>query len=178
MGGLSLIVDDDSRLVKHFWIAYSSLCSRSSAPVKPRIAASLGKMPTASARRLISPFNRSSTSVLWIFTRCFFGKSMIVSTSCSAIPATIAYADSVTACQAQVERQQHNAAAAKLLRSAPGNAFPVAQERRIRRLLGRKDEAQDGVHAIALVAAQQVLADLDAFAAWAHDVLPKAAAAR
>jgi hypothetical protein len=101
------------------------------------------------------------------------------STNCSpavsnAILAAIAYTDSVTAYKAQVVNQQGHASASKLLRSVLGNAFPDAQERRIRRLLGRKDEVQYGVHAIGIDVARQVIADLDAFAAWAHDVLPKA----
>jgi hypothetical protein len=48
------------------------------------IAASLGKMPTTSVRRLISPLSRSSGLVLCNFTRCATGKLMYASTSGSA----------------------------------------------------------------------------------------------
>lgn len=37
------------------WTAHSSLCSRSRAPTSRTMASSLGKMPTTSVRRLISP---------------------------------------------------------------------------------------------------------------------------
>jgi len=41
------------------WTAHSSFCSRRIAPTSLTIAASLGKMPTTSVRRLISPLRRS-----------------------------------------------------------------------------------------------------------------------
>ena len=49
------------------------------------MAASLGKMPTTSVRRLISPLRRSSGFVLWSLTRCAAGKPMSASTSGSAV---------------------------------------------------------------------------------------------
>ncbi len=39
--------------------------------------ASLGKMPTTSVRRLISPFSRSSGFVLWILARCSLGNAHV-----------------------------------------------------------------------------------------------------
>ena len=39
---------------------YTSFCSRSTAPIRRTMAASFGKMPATSARRLISPLRRSS----------------------------------------------------------------------------------------------------------------------
>jgi hypothetical protein len=57
---VSLLVANDSRLMQRFWIASSPFCSRRIATAGRRIAVSLGKMPTTSARRLISPFRRSS----------------------------------------------------------------------------------------------------------------------
>ena len=44
------------------------------APTRRVIAASLGKMPTTSVRRLISPLRRSSGLVEWILARCSLGK--------------------------------------------------------------------------------------------------------
>src|SRR6478752_6498124 len=42
------------------WTAHSSFCSSRMAPTRRVIASSLGKMPTTSVRRLISPLTRSS----------------------------------------------------------------------------------------------------------------------
>ncbi len=44
------------------------------APTRRMIAASLGKMPTTSVRRLTSPLRRSSGLVEWILARCSLGK--------------------------------------------------------------------------------------------------------
>ena len=46
------------------------------APTNLRIEASLGKIPTTSVRRLISPFRRSIGFVLCNFARCWAGKVM------------------------------------------------------------------------------------------------------
>jgi transposase-like protein len=56
--------------------AHSSFCSSSSAPTSRMTAASLGKIPTTSLRRLVSPLRRSSGLVLWILARCGAGKFM------------------------------------------------------------------------------------------------------
>lgn len=48
-----------SRLMERRCAAHSSFCSRRMAPTRRVTAASLGKMPTTSVRRLISPFTRS-----------------------------------------------------------------------------------------------------------------------
>ena len=48
---------------------HSSSCSSSRAPTRPVTAASLGRMPTTSVRRLISALSRSSGFVEWICTR-------------------------------------------------------------------------------------------------------------
>jgi hypothetical protein len=52
-----------------------------------------------------------------------------------------------------------------------GNRLTDAQERRLRRLLGRKDEVQYGVRAVTLDEARQMLEELDRFALWAEDLL-------
>ena len=87
------------------------------------------------------------------------------------ILAAIAYTDALTAKSAQVINQQDHAAAARLLREVLGNRLTDAQERRLRRLLGRKDEVQYGVRAVALDEARQTLEELDRFALWAEDLL-------
>src|SRR3984893_7944632 len=48
------------------------------------MASSLGKMPTTSVRRLISPLRRSNGLVLWIFGRWSLGKLIKARTSASA----------------------------------------------------------------------------------------------
>jgi hypothetical protein len=55
---------------------YTSFCSSSKAPIKRITAASLGKMPTTSLRRLISPLSRSSGFVLCSLVRCWGGNPM------------------------------------------------------------------------------------------------------
>ncbi len=87
------------------------------------------------------------------------------------ILAAIAYADALTAKGAQVINQQDHAAATRLLREVLGNRLTDAQERRLRRLLGRKDEVQYGVRAVTLDEARQMLEELDGFALWAEDLL-------
>ena len=87
------------------------------------------------------------------------------------ILAAIAYADALTAKGAQVINQQDHAAAARLLREVLGNRLTEAQERRLRRLLGRKDEMQYGVRAVTLDEARPMLEELDRFALWAEDLL-------
>lgn len=88
-----------------------------------------------------------------------------------AILAAIAYADALTAKSAQVINQQDHAAAPRLLREVLGNRLTDAQERRLRRLLGRKDELQYGARAVTLDEARQMLEELDGFALWAEDLL-------
>jgi hypothetical protein len=56
---------------------YTSFCSSSNAPTKRTTAASLGKMPTTSLRRLISPVSRSSGLVLCILVRCCAGNPVV-----------------------------------------------------------------------------------------------------
>jgi hypothetical protein len=48
-----------SVMERALWTAYSSFCSRRIAPTRRVMAYSLGKMPTTSGRRLISPFKCS-----------------------------------------------------------------------------------------------------------------------
>jgi hypothetical protein len=57
------------------------------------------------------------------------------------------------------------------LRAALGNRLPKAQERRLARILERKDEAQYGSRRGSLVEATSLLAELEAFAAWAEAIL-------
>src|SRR6478735_3191658 len=54
------------------------------APTSRMMASSLGKMPTTSVRRLISPFTRSIGFVECSFGRCAAGKLMYARTSLSA----------------------------------------------------------------------------------------------
>lgn len=72
---------------------------------------------------------------------------------------------------AQVVHQSDYAAAPRLLRDVLRNTLPDAQERRYRRILGFKDEAQDGPRTLPLAEAARPVIDLEAFARWAEDLL-------
>ncbi|RVK93801.1 diguanylate cyclase [Sinorhizobium meliloti] len=56
--------------------AHSSFCSSRIAPTRRTMASSLGKMPTTSVLRLISPLRRSIGLVECSLARCSFGKVM------------------------------------------------------------------------------------------------------
>lgn len=56
------------------WTARPSFCSSSSASTKRTMASSLGKMPTTSVRRLISPFDRSIGLFKCNLVQCALGK--------------------------------------------------------------------------------------------------------
>ncbi|MDP1692061.1 MAG: hypothetical protein Q8L49_08980 [Burkholderiaceae bacterium] len=85
--------------------------------------------------------------------------------------AAIAYGDSLTARRAMIINQQDHAAAPRLLRDVLQNTLPDAQERRYRRILGFKDEAQYGARTASIEEASRLLADLEGFARWAEDLL-------
>jgi hypothetical protein len=87
------------------------------------------------------------------------------------VTAAIAYCDTLTASRRGEINQQDHRTASTLLREAFGNALPNEQERRLRQLLGTKDEAQYGARAIRYAEAMNLLAELDAFARWAEDQL-------
>src|SRR6188472_4136341 len=59
------------------WTAHSSFCSSRIAPTRRTMASSLGKMPTTSVLRLISPLRRSIGFVECSLARCSFGKVMV-----------------------------------------------------------------------------------------------------
>ena len=85
--------------------------------------------------------------------------------------AAIAYGDSLTAKRALVINRQDHAAAPRLLRDVLRNTLPDAQERRYRRILGFKDEAQYGARMASVEEAQRLLTELESFARWAEDML-------
>ena len=85
--------------------------------------------------------------------------------------AAIAYGDSLTGKRAQVIKQQNHAQAPRLLRDVLQITLPESQERRYRRILGFKDEVQYGTKPTSLEEAARLLQDLEAFAAWAEDLL-------
>lgn len=64
-----------------------------------------------------------------------------------------------------------NQGAPKLLREALGRRLPDQQEKFFRKLLGRKDEVNDGARSTTLAEAGRLLAELDEFAAWAEGLL-------
>ena len=83
----------------------------------------------------------------------------------------IAYGDSLTSRRAQVINQQDHASAPRLLRDVLRNTLPDAQERRYRRILGFKDEAQYGARIASIDEASRLLIELEQFARWAEDML-------
>jgi hypothetical protein len=85
--------------------------------------------------------------------------------------AAIAYGDSLTSKRAQVVNQQDHAQAPRLLREVMGNLMPDSQQRRYRRILGLKDEAQYGTRQTPRDEAARLLSDLGEFAEWAEDML-------
>jgi hypothetical protein len=84
------------------------------------------------------------------------------------VNAAIAYSDAITAKTRGVVNQQDHQGAPRLLREVLGNRLPDKQERFFRKLLGRKDEVNYGARSTTLEEAQQLLAELDDFAAWAE----------
>jgi len=84
------------------------------------------------------------------------------------VTAAIAYADALTARFGGRVNQRDHAALPRALRAALGNRLPRAQERRLARLLERKDEAQYGSRLGSLTEAKSLLAELETFAAWAE----------
>jgi hypothetical protein len=89
----------------------------------------------------------------------------------NAILAAIAYADAVAAAYGGRINQKDHAAGPKLLRAVLGKALPDSQENRLARLLGRKDEMQYGARLGRSQDAEQIVAQLDDFAAWAETML-------
>jgi hypothetical protein len=89
----------------------------------------------------------------------------------NAVLAAIAYTDAITAaCGGRVNQKDH-IASVSLLRDTLGKALPEAQERRLIRLLGRKDEIQYGARTGRMEDASQVITNLDEFSEWAKTVL-------
>jgi hypothetical protein len=86
------------------------------------------------------------------------------------VSSAIAFADALTARKAQVVNQQDHAAAATLLRDVLRNTLPEAQEKRYRRILGYKDQAQYGARTSSVEQAERLLRDLEEFAVWAEGV--------
>jgi len=87
------------------------------------------------------------------------------------VNAAIAFTDALTAKYAGRTNQQDHSAAVKALRDALGNRLPAAQETRLRRILGEKDEVQYGTRAKTSAEAERLLAHLEEFVAWAEEEL-------
>jgi hypothetical protein len=84
------------------------------------------------------------------------------------VHAAIAFTDALTARYAgRVNRQDH-AAAVKTLRDCLGHRLPAAQETRLRRILGEKEEIQYGMRLKTSTEAAHMLAQPEEFAARAE----------
>ena len=84
------------------------------------------------------------------------------------VNAAIACTDALTARYGGTSNRQDHAAAVKTLRDCLGNRLPPAQETRLRRMLGEKDEIQYGARLKTGAEAAVMLAQLEEFAAWAE----------
>ena len=93
--------------------------------------------------------------------------------SSNAILSVIAYADALTAAYGGRVNQKDHGAVIKLLRDTLGSALPAAQERRLAKLIGRKDETQYGSKPGRAEEARQFVEALDVFAAWARETLAR-----
>lgn len=88
------------------------------------------------------------------------------SAACSLIAhAAIAYTDALTI-RYLGEKNQDHGAMIKLLCEAV--SVPAEQERRLRRIIDKKDDAEYGSRSQRRVEAEKLLADLDKFARWAE----------
>lgn len=84
------------------------------------------------------------------------------------VVSAIAFTDALTAKYSGAANQQNHATAIRSLRDALGNRFPKAQETKLRNILAEKDEVQYGTRLKTVGEAAKLLADLEAFAAWAE----------
>lgn len=89
--------------------------------------------------------------------------------------AAIAYTDALTAAFGGRVNQKDHAAAAKTLRDVLGNRVPKGQLTRLSSMLAEKDAVQYGARFGRFQDAEAMLADLDAFAAWAEQELRRLA---
>jgi hypothetical protein len=89
------------------------------------------------------------------------------------VSAAIAFTDALTARYAGRANQQDHAAAVKALRDCLGNWLPAAQETRLRRILGEKDEVQYGTRIKTKAEGVHLLAQLEEFAVWAEAELER-----
>lgn len=87
------------------------------------------------------------------------------------VTAAIAYGDALSAKTKGVVNKHNHLNAPKLLRELLGNRLPDKHEKFFRKLLGRKDEVNYGARSTTLEEAERLMAELDAFAAWAEGVL-------
>lgn len=89
----------------------------------------------------------------------------------NVILAAIAYADALTAEYSGQVNQKDHGSIVKLLRDVLGKELPDAQERRLSRLLERKDEMHYGARLGRSDEAARMVAQLDEFANWAKGQL-------
>lgn len=84
------------------------------------------------------------------------------------VNSAIAYTDALTAYYGGRVDQKDHAAAVKALRDVLGNRLPNAQQKRLNRILRRKDEAQYGARHASLSRGLELLNELKEFAGWAE----------
>lgn len=87
----------------------------------------------------------------------------------NAVLATVAYCDALTAKHGGRINQKDHGGVVKVLRDALGNRLPAAQETRLIRIIGIKDDVQYGPRASTANEAERVLRLLQEFAEWAEE---------
>jgi hypothetical protein len=114
--------------------------------------------------RIARAFRASAAQLVSVESEAEIGNPAVSLT----VSAAIAYADALSARFGGVVSQDEHGGAVKVLRDAIGNRLPTAQERTLKRILDRKPVAQYGSRIVSRADAAALLADLDAFAAWAE----------
>ena len=93
-------------------------------------------------------FRESARSLVMIEDSSTYNPAITLMVACA-----IAYADAITAKRRGVVNTLDHASAPRLLREVLGNKLPDRQEKFYRRLLGRKDEVNDGARSAKIVEA-------------------------
>ncbi len=96
---------------------------------------------------------------------------LAVAIEAHVVLAAVAYCDAITSVTIGRVNQKDHAGAPRLLRDALGKDLPEDQQRRLSRILSRKDEVQYGARVGRRADAEASFRELEKFSDWAIDVL-------